>query len=390
MEEASHPLRRCIAALFHSCASTFAISYSGRTLRPVGPSHRTILACLAAGFVVTSPMSAHAHKTSLAHLNLEVTENRIDALLVVVIADMAASIHRPIDPMTPVSGDLAREIEVYIDRHLYLNLAKGVPCIAEPKTFSVALTGDTLEVRRHYTCPGKIEALSIVYGLFFNDDPAARSIITANGPAGKREAFVDLSARNVNLRLSGDAGTATRPSFLSLVLLGVEHIVTGVDHVMFLLALLLGLPRLGQALAIVTAFTIAHSITLACAWFGLVTLPPRVVETAIALSIAYVAAENVLGYGLRYRWIIAGGFGLIHGLGFYGALSELGLRGAGALRVLFGFNLGVELGQLIIIALATPLLLFIRMQEWKGVAVRIASSVFVIVALFWALERSTA
>ena len=126
----------------------------------------------------------------------------------------------------------------------YLNLAKGVPCIAEPNSFSIALTGDTMEVRRHYTCPRKIEALSTVYGLFFNEDPAARAIITADGPAGKREALVDLKSRNVNLSLVGDAGTATRPSFLSLVLLGVEHIVTGVDHVMFLLALLLGLPRL--------------------------------------------------------------------------------------------------------------------------------------------------
>ena len=81
---------------------------------------------------------------------------------------------------------------------------------------------------------------------------------------------------------------------------------------------------------------------------------------------------------------------MIHGLGFYGVLSELGLEGAGALRVLLGFNLGVELGQLMIIALATPVLLFIRMQDWKGVAVRCASFAFLVVALFWAVERSFA
>lgn len=203
MEGGSQSHRGWMDALFRSRTSAFANQLSGLTYRPAGRRFGSTLAWLAAFFVATSPISAQAHKTSLAHLNLEVTENRIDARLVAVTADMAASIQRTIDPVTPVSGDLASEIEVYIDRHLYLNLAKGVPCIAEPNSFSIALTGDTMEVRRHYTCPRKIEALSIVYGLFFNEDPAARAIITADGPAGKREALVDLKSRNVNLRSCG-------------------------------------------------------------------------------------------------------------------------------------------------------------------------------------------
>jgi len=344
-----------------------------------------IFACSA----IVGALPAKAHKTSLAHLNLDVTENRVDALLVVAVADMAASIDSIIAPTGPVSDVLATGIETYIDRNLHLSIAKGMPCAADANSFRVEFEGDKMEVRRRYTCAGTIKTLLIVYNLFFNDDPTSRAIITAEGPGGKREAMAELSSRTLNVDLVGD-GETNRPSFLSLLLLGIEHILTGIDHVMFLLALLLGLPRLGQALAIVTAFTIAHSITLACAWFGLVTLPPRLVETAIAFSIAYVAAENLFGYGLRYRWVIAGGFGLIHGLGFYGVLSELGLEGAGALRVLLGFNLGVELGQLMIIALATPVLLFIRMQDWKGVAVRCASFAFLVVALFWAVERSFA
>ena len=308
----------------------------------------------------------------------------------VAIADMAASIDRTIPSTGAIPTTLATDIEAYIDRNLHLSIAKGVPCTADANSFGIDLKGDTMEVRRHYACPGPIETLSIVYNVFFNDDPTSRAIITAQGPMGKREAMAELSSRTLNLRLVGQDETANRPSFLSLVLLGIEHIITGIDHVMFLLALLLGLPRLGQALAIITAFTVAHSITLACAWFGLVTLPSHLVETVIALSIAYVAAENLFGYGLRYRWVIAGGFGLIHGLGFYGALSELGLQGAGALRVLVGFNLGVELGQLIILVLAAPLLLFIRTQDWRNAAVRFASFAFIVIALFWAIERSIA
>lgn len=159
---------------------------------------------------------------------------------------------------------------------------------------------------------------------------------------------------------------------------------------LFLIALLLGMPRLAPAVVMVTAFTIAHSITLALAWYGLLALPSRLVETVIALSIAFVAVENLLGRGRERRWIVAGVFGLVHGLGFYSVLAELGFAGAGAATVLLGFNLGVEAGQLVILAAAAPILWWASRQSWRVAGIRLASAACLLVALWWAAERAFA
>ena len=159
-------------------------------------------------------LPANAHKTSLAYLNLDVTENKVDASLVVAIADMAVSINRTIPSTGAIPTTLATDIEAYIDRNLHLSIAKGVPCTADANSFGIDLKVDTMEVQRHYACPGPVETLSIVYNVFFNDDPTSRAIITAQGPMGKREAMAELSSRTLNLRLVGQDETANRPSFL--------------------------------------------------------------------------------------------------------------------------------------------------------------------------------
>ena len=119
-------------------------------------------------------------------------------------------------------------------------------------------------------------------------------------------------------------------------------------------------------------------------------VPARLVEMAIALSIAYVAAENLVGRGGERRWMIAGLFGLVHGLGFYSVLAELGFERANAALVLVGFNLGVELGQLAILAAAAPLLWWAARHSWRAAGVRLASAACLLVALWWAAERALA
>ena len=138
--------------------------------------------------------------------------------------------------------------------------------------------------------------------------------------------------------------------------LGVEHILTGVDHLLFVLCLILLVPDIRKLLLTVTAFTIAHSITLAAASLGFVNVPTAPVEATIALSIVFLASELLRDPHQRsditqtYPWLVAFSFGLLHGLGFAGALAEIGLPHGQIPLALFSFNVGVELGQLAFIA----------------------------------------
>jgi hypothetical protein len=149
-------------------------------------------------------------------------------------------------------------------------------------------------------------------------------------------------------------------AFFRFVKTGVEHILDGVDHLLFVICLLIPFRRIRPLIAIVTSFTVAHSITLFASAFGLVPdalwFPP-LIETLIAASIVYMAFENIVGSHWQRRWVIAFGFGLVHGFGFSFALSEtLQFAGSHLLTSLLAFNLGVELGQLLVIVLAVPVM----------------------------------
>ena len=175
----------------------------------------------------------------------------------------------------------------------------------------------------------------------------------------------------------------------SFVLLGVEHILTGYDHLLFLLGLLLLGGSLGGLVKTVTAFTVAHSVTLALAVLDLVVLPARLVESAIALSVAYVATENLWRRerALRGRWRLTFAFGLVHGLGFASILREVGL-GASLPLSLAAFNLGVEAGQL---AVVVPLVLGVRVLAGRAWAepVRLGLSAGVAAAgVLWFVQRA--
>ncbi|HSZ83960.1 MAG TPA: HupE/UreJ family protein [Polyangia bacterium] len=152
----------------------------------------------------------------------------------------------------------------------------------------------------------------------------------------------------------------------SMLKLGVEHILTGADHLVFLFGLILVGGRVRSIAAAVTAFTVAHSITLALAALSIFAPSPRLVEPAIALSIAYVGVENFFVADASRRWRITFPFGLIHGFGFASALREIALPRAQVPVALVSFNLGVELGQLGVLAIVLPLVLAARRAPWFG------------------------
>ena len=170
--------------------------------------------------------------------------------------------------------------------------------------------------------------------------------------------------------------------------LGVEHIVTGYDHLLFLAALLLRGGRFLTLAKLVTAFTLAHSLTLALAVLGLVTVPDRLVEAIIAASITWVALENLaLRHVPSRRWVVSFLFGLVHGFGFASALRPLALPPWHLTLALLGFNLGVEAAQGIVIAALLPLLAWLSHCPWQPRFVRVTSVVLAIIGLIWFVQR---
>ena len=180
--------------------------------------------------------------------------------------------------------------------------------------------------------------------------------------------------------------------FIDFFIVGVKHILTGYDHIMFLMGLLLMITGFGNLLKVITAFTIAHSITLAIAVFGIYALPSELTESMIALSISFVAFENIYIQKLqthsidkphnflsnfigdqKKRWRLTFFFGLIHGFGFSAALREIGMPEGTRAISLFSFNLGVEAGQLMLVALVFPFLWYARRKNYYSMMVRIIS-----------------
>jgi hydrogenase/urease accessory protein HupE len=203
-----------------------------------------------------------------------------------------------------------------------------------------------------------------------------------------------LSARDLVLEVPlPDEPVAERPTFWGFVKLGVEHIWGGYDHLLFLFALLIVCRTFRSIVAIVSCFTIAHSITLALATLDVVNLPAKWVEPAIAASIVFVGVENLLRRGEepKGRWALTFAFGLVHGFGFASVLRDLGLgRGSeGIAMPLFTFNLGVELGQIAIAAVVLPIVWQMRKDEkfvQRGVPV--LSALVAAAGLYWFLDRT--
>lgn len=246
----------------------------------------------------------------------------------------------------------------------------GPSQIIPPSSRSESLTGIV-----DFVCAQAVHALSIRDDLFDATGPDYHTLAVIQWPGGSDQFAFATEARehSVSIGGSGAQATGTRSFFL----MGVEHILTGWDHLLFLMCLLLLGGGFWNLIKIVTAFTIAHSITLGAAVLGIVTLLSRLVDSAIALSIANVAGENIFlpDRAASKRWLVAFIFGLVHGFGFSSVLRELGLPKQGLVWSLLGFNLGVETGQAIVVAIEMPLLLWLRKMPWEPRAVSAVSGV---------------
>ena len=200
--------------------------------------------------------------------------------------------------------------------------------------------------------------------------------------------MLDVADAEFDLVLRPGSTAHGRP-VLQFLVLGIEHILTGYDHLVFLIGLLLAKAGFRDAARIITSFTAAHSISLALSTFNLVRMSPAVVEPLIALSIIYVGLENILRSDLAGRWLLTFGFGLIHGFGFASALRELGIgSGASAALPLVTFNAGVEIGQLVIALIVLPMIWKFRKRPLFEMRLVPACSILISIAGgFWLVER---
>jgi hypothetical protein len=296
-------------------------------------------------------------------------------------------------------------IAAYVQSRLVLTTASG-PCILDPVEHLVDshTDGAYAVLRFAAACPSAGGPLSLRYGLLFEVDPMHRGLLSVSGAGGVSTAV--LSPERAEIALGAPLGWGAR--FAPFFELGVEHLVFGFDHLLFLLVLLLPaaygrapggawLPVAGwspAALAIakiLSAFTVAHGISLAAATTGMVDLPTRLVESAIAATVVLAALDNLRQYLPGKRWLIAFGFGLIHGLGFASALGPMDLPPLDLAGALLGFNLGIEAAQLAIalafLAAAYPLRAFGLYARGLLPAGSVAA---LVVASVWFIDRAFA
>jgi hypothetical protein len=290
----------------------------------------------------------------------------------------------PADDFGGLAGLVAQHVAI---------AANDTACAATPGTVQPpSPTRPTTVVTLDYACTTAPQTLSLTDNMFDVFGPDHHTLVTVQWPERREQLLLEPDNRGTRVRRAGDAAApdagSAQSSPVAFFRLGVEHILTGYDHLLFLFALLLRGGRLRSLLGIVTAFTIAHSITLALAILGVVVIPPALVEPVIALSIAYVALENIVRERASSgRWLVSFVFGLVHGFGFAGALLELGLPPGGILDSLLFFNLGVEAGQAMVVAAMFPALLWFGRFAWERRAVTAISSAVFVAAMALAIDR---
>lgn len=361
---------------------------------------RALLGLAATLGVLGIPRLADAHKLSDAHVHLALDGERVRGRVDIALVDLDAALVLDTDGDGALTWGEVRAAEpriaAYVEARLTL-AADGAPCprVAAPAALVDLSDGTYWAQPFTATCPTEPRALTVAYSLLFDLDPQHQGLVHL-AARGTTQTLIARDATPVTATLGA------RTSVAAFVTEGVLHIWSGTDHILFLLCLIL--PAVYQrrtqrwvaadslrdvvieVFEVVTAFTLAHSITLVIAAVGLVELPSRFVEVAIALSV-FAAAANNLVRALDARWTVAFTLGLLHGFGFSAVLVDLGLPTHELVGALLGFNLGVELGQAAIVLLALPLLYALRRTLAYQALLWGGSGAVALLALLWAYQR---
>ena len=351
---------------------------------------------LAPALVFAFAGGAAAHSASTAYLSIAEMPQSVE--IDVALRDLDAVVGLDANGDGAITwGELKSahaEVAAHVAAHVRFS-ANDSPCALDSGSLLVddRPDGTYAALRFALSCAGGAAPAILDYDLLFDLDPTHRGIVRWEGPGETLTATLSPDSRRL-VRAEGGSG------FGGFFVSGLHHVAFGLDHVLFLIVVILPIAvaapatrrtAAGNLLRIVTAFTLAHGLSLTLALFGVVTLPARLVESAIAATIVLTAADNVRPFIPGPRWAVAFGFGLIHGLGFAGALGPLDLDGPSLAIALLGFNLGIEAGQVAIAALLLAAL-------WPAIsatgrfraALPVGSAAAMLVGLFWFAERAAA
>jgi hypothetical protein len=350
-------------------------------------------------------LPAWAHKPSDSYLNLEVKEGQVSGRWDIALRDLDYAMGLDGNGDGAITwGELrgqTKTLNAYALSRLQLR-SEGILCPTQATGLQVDSHSDGAYAVLHFTalCPKPSAKLALTYSLLFDLDPQHRGLL--NVKAGDTTRTAIFSPDNGEQEIELDANGIQQ--FFAFGREGIGHIWQGYDHILFLLTLLIpavlerqekrwqpvkDLPTaFGNVLKVVTAFTLAHSLTLTLATLHIVQLPSRFVESAIAISVVLAALNNLYPLVQGRRWLIAFCFGLIHGFGFASVLADLGLPQGTLLLALVGFNLGVEIGQIAIVAAFLPIAFVLR-RSWfyRRITLMAGSSAIAAVACVWLLER---
>jgi hypothetical protein len=359
--------------------------------------------------------TAFAHKPSDSYLTMQGTADSDD---IVVRWDIAL---RDLDYVLELDRDgngaltwgevrqRTNEITRYATSHLQLaaGASGGTPCTWEtsgPMMLDKHSDGTYAVLALTAHCDGVSRGLKAHYSLLFDVDPSHRGLVRwiSPGSTSSQALVFGTDSAEQSLALAPQGAWETLRQY---VVEGIWHIWVGFDHILFLLSLLLPAvlvrrrnhwepasslkASLLEVLKVVTAFTLAHSITLTLAALQVISLPSRLVESTIALSVVVAALNNLRGTIERRRWVMAFVFGLIHGFGFASVLADLGLPQQALVLALVGFNAGVEVGQMAIVAAFVPLAFWLRATVFYRRGVLTAGSLLVaFIASWWFVQRA--
>jgi len=352
---------------------------------------------LVIGCLFASCVRVFAHDPGLSSANLEIGERAVTLLLTFNERDIAGLVADSAEELRAGTAPMRSKLEALAHRAVVMKF-DGQP---QSAAAVVTRTDGENNVEFQYTFSSLPQARELIFesALMQELSFGHRQAFAAFAPGGTGIARQILSAREKVARMSlqsaseMDVSSRGTSRFLEFFLLGIRHIVTGYDHLLFLFGLLIVCRGIRSALLLITCFTLAHSLTLVLSTFGLVNLPSRWVEAIIAASILYVGIENLVRRDgiLRGRWLLTFVFGLIHGLGFAGVLHELGIAQSGkaALLPLVAFNSGVEAGQLAIAAVVLPIIWKLRERPaFLRVGVPACSIIVAAAGAYWLMERT--
>jgi hydrogenase/urease accessory protein HupE len=333
---------------------------------------------------ILAPLAAWAHATTTGLAQITVDDDRIRYALSLALPELPAAAVATVEAASRGEREAAESLAQQVVRSVSFELG-GEKC--RPGRVRILAPGpDASRARLEFelTCRKEHGTLTLRedWGNFFGDH--YQTLASIRSRQGNKEVALGDALREVSLNIEQPMATG----WLDFVKLGVEHILTGYDHLLFLVALLATARSLWPVVKIVTAFTVAHSVTLSLASLGVVTIPSRIIEPLIAASIVWVALENLIATDPNNRrWLLGFAFGLVHGFGFASALAELNLSGTAMARALVGFNVGVELGQVVFIAVFFPILLWLTREQRLTMAPRLASLAIAGLGGYWFIDR---